>query len=394
LPCLNTHVRGVLLLLDLAYVRRHVRHDAPPLTWPTCVRLALRASNLPYVPMHLRLSHTQPAAEEMIGGRARVLVGHLRGRQKSSSFWGVDAKGDVLGDASGDAGGDVHGDAKGDSGDVEGDSGDDQACHQARDSCVAHREACLAQQSASASRPCAGASLQGGQAGSSTGAGEESTHTGTRGCGAPPMRRMAELHKGLGTSGCGAVEASVGASAASVQASARASPSSRAALPSALAQREVEMQDKEMQWLTSITEVSWPARAGTTLSHARPRACPTLFARMLDTLQTRHGARAAHAQDVRRNGTLRRHVVRRNGTLRRHVRGVPPPPPRVLPVPETTEGGGGRRHNNQTDAAGQPEWSPAPGRRTAKACAASQEARASLGPLPQREGIRPGPVAG
>ena len=105
MPCLNTHVRGVLLLLDLAYVRRHVRHDAPPLTWPTCVRLALRASNLPYVPTHLRLSHTQPAAEEMIGGRARVLVGHLRGRQKSSSFWGVDAKGDVLGDASGDAGG-------------------------------------------------------------------------------------------------------------------------------------------------------------------------------------------------------------------------------------------------------------------------------------------------
>ena len=181
--------------------------------------------------MHVSLlTHTlplsQPYAGEMIGGRARVLVGHLRGRQKSSAYWGHDAKG-----------------AAGHHESRVSDTDASARLHDAR----------------CASKLSAGVSFKGEHAGGTRGGGEDRRTAGVRGGCASPLHHMSILHHGLGMH--------VGASACTCD-----SPSPSPPPPSALDQHE-ETQEKEMQWLISIVEVRYTTPSLQHTAHAR--AAPT-----------------------------------------------------------------------------------------------------------------------
>ena len=187
--------------------------------------------------LHL-LTHTlplsQPYAGEMIGGRARVLVGHLRGRQKSSAYWGQDAKGDAGHDESGVS-----------------DTDPTAWQHDAR----------------GASKLSAGVSFKGEQAGGTRGGGEERRAAGVRGSCASSLHHMSVLHHGLGMHG-------------GVSACDSPTPSPP---PSPVLARHEETQEKELQWLISIVEVRWPVCSRATrhdalaamLHMVHARAAPT-----------------------------------------------------------------------------------------------------------------------
>jgi hypothetical protein len=164
------------------------------------------------------LSLSQPYAGEMIGGRARVLVCHLRGRQKSSAYWGQDAKGDAGHDESGVS-----------------DTDPNAWQHDAR----------------GASKLSAGVGFKGEQAGGTRGGGEERRAEGVRG-GASSLHHISVLHHGLGMHG--------GVSACDAP-----TPSPP---PSPVLARHEETQEKELQWLISIVEVRWPV---CTRATRRPR---------------------------------------------------------------------------------------------------------------------------
>ena len=174
------------------------------------------------------------------------MVGHLRGRQKSSAYWGQDAKGDAGHDESGVS---------------------DTSSHELRSTtCVSDTDPTAWQHDArGASKLSAGVSFKGEQAGGTRG-GEERRAAGVRGGCASSLHHMSVLHHGLGMHG-------------GVSACDSPTPSPP---PSPILARH-ETQEKELQWLISIVEVRWPVCSRATrhdalaamLHMVHARAAPT-----------------------------------------------------------------------------------------------------------------------